>query len=60
MPKIILASESRHRRELIARLGLDVACIAAVYEEEAEKDALGAVTRSWSKWIAAPWAQLAS
>lgn len=44
MPKIILASESRYRRELIARLGLDVACIAAAYDEEAEKDALGRVT----------------
>ncbi|MDP3273952.1 MAG: Maf family protein [Deltaproteobacteria bacterium] len=38
---IILASESRYRRELIARLGFGVQCIAADYDEEREKDRLG-------------------
>jgi septum formation protein len=41
--EIILASESRYRRDLIGRLGLDVRCVAADYDEEREKDALGPV-----------------
>jgi septum formation protein len=38
---IILASTSRYRRALIAQLGLEVECIPAKYDEEAEKRALG-------------------
>jgi septum formation protein len=37
--KIILASTSRYRRELVARLGLDVECVAPPYDEEVDKAA---------------------
>lgn len=41
--RIILASTSRYRRELVARLQLDVESMASDYDEDAEKIALGAV-----------------
>ncbi len=40
---IILASESRYRRELVQRLGISVLCTAALCDEEAEKIKLGPV-----------------
>lgn len=43
MPRIVLASTSRYRRELISRLGLAIECIAPPFDEEAAKDALGAI-----------------
>lgn len=36
-PEVILASTSRYRRELVARLGLAVRCLAPDLDEEAEK-----------------------
>lgn len=43
VPRIILASTSKYRRELVSRLQLQIESIAADYDEDAEKDALGAV-----------------
>jgi septum formation protein len=42
--RIILASTSRYRRELVSRLQLSIESLAADYDEDAEKDALGAVS----------------
>jgi septum formation protein len=42
-PALILASESRYRRELIQRLGIAVTCTAALCDEELEKEKLGPV-----------------
>jgi septum formation protein len=44
MTQIVLASESKYRRELVQRLGLEVRSVAADYDEEREKDALGDVS----------------
>lgn len=43
VPRIILASTSRYRRELINRLQLPIECVPANFDEDAEKIALGTV-----------------
>ncbi len=40
MPDLILASTSRYRRELLARLGVPFRCVAPLCDEEALKDPL--------------------
>lgn len=42
--RLLLASTSRYRRELLARLGLEVECVAPPYDEERELEALGLLT----------------
>ncbi|MEI8254332.1 MAG: nucleoside triphosphate pyrophosphatase [Deltaproteobacteria bacterium] len=44
MSRVLLASTSRYRHELVSRLGLDVACLSPPYDEEEAKRALGPVT----------------
>lgn len=43
VPRIVLASTSRYRRELVGRLQLAIESVASDYDEDAEKIALGAV-----------------
>lgn len=43
MSAVILGSTSRYRRELIARLGIDVECVASPFDEEAAKEGLRAL-----------------
>jgi septum formation protein len=41
--RVVLASTSRYRRELVERLALDVECVAPPYDEEAAKAELAAL-----------------
>ena len=40
MPRIVLASTSRYRRELIERLGVSIECVSPPFDEEAAKPSL--------------------
>jgi septum formation protein len=44
MPRIVLASTSRYRRELIERLGLAIECVSPPFDEEAAKGSLSHLT----------------
>jgi septum formation protein len=43
-PRIVLASTSRYRRELVRRLGLEVEAMAPAFDERAAEAALGAAS----------------